>query len=358
MKIYLEILPETIQCIKMTDEEYFSEKYRGYISNSRLALINPEQGGSPEKYADGFEGGFNASFQLGSAVHGIILQPDEFVIPDIHKPTAKLGMFAEEVYKFRQEGNSIHDSIELARVSADYYQKGFTENRRRTAIKKSLDFYLKRMKYVEDPVKVPLFLSEKDAETTKQCINSVEKSQPMLNYLRPKGIASDPEVFNEYAILCEIKVVREGEEDQIIKIKAKLDSFSIDHENEEIILNDLKTTGRPVAWFMGQYITNDLGEQVWAEGSFEKYRYYRQAAFYTWLLQAVNKTKYPDYTYKTNFLVVETIPDYKCKVFRIQNKWIQLGLKETKELIILAANEQKSKLTSTGDSGTNSGREE
>ena len=25
MKIYLEILPETIQCIKMTDEEYFSE---------------------------------------------------------------------------------------------------------------------------------------------------------------------------------------------------------------------------------------------------------------------------------------------------------------------------------------------
>ena len=67
--------------------------------------------------------------------------------------------------------------------------------RRKTAIKKSLDFYLKRMKYVEDPVKVPLFLSEKDAETTKQCINSVEKSQPMLNYLRPKGIASDPEVF-------------------------------------------------------------------------------------------------------------------------------------------------------------------
>lgn len=58
-------MPETIQCIKMTDEEYFSEKYRGYISNSRLALINPEQGGSPEKYADGFEGGFNASFQLG-----------------------------------------------------------------------------------------------------------------------------------------------------------------------------------------------------------------------------------------------------------------------------------------------------
>ena len=354
MKIYLEILPDTMQCIKMTDAEYFSEKYREYISNSRLALINPEQGGSPEKYATGFDEGFNASFELGSAVHGMLLQPDEFVIPDINKPTAKLGMFAEEVYKFRQQGNSINDSIELARVSADYYQKGFTENRRRAAIEKSLDFYLKRMKYVEEPNKVPLFLSEKDAETTNSCITSVLANQPMLNYLRPKGIAEDPEVFNEYAILCEVKIKREGEPDQIIKIKAKLDSYYIDHENEEIVLNDLKTTGRPVAWFMGQYITNDLGEQVWAEGSFEKYRYYRQAAFYTWLLQAYYKKKYPKYKFKTNFLVVETIPNYKCRVFRIQNSWIQLGAKETKKLIILAANEQKSKLTSAGDSGINS----
>ena len=34
-------------------------------------------------------------------------------------------------------------------------------------------------------------------------------------------------------LLCESSKLREGEEDQIIKIKAKLDSFSIDHENEE-----------------------------------------------------------------------------------------------------------------------------
>lgn len=326
----------------MTDEEYFSDKYKDYISNSKLALINPDQGGSIEKFKAGFSGGFSDSFEVGSAVHGTLLQPGEFVVPDIYKPTAKLGLFVEEVYKFRQEGNSINDSIELARVSADYYQKGFTKNRRQTAIKKSLDFYLKRMKYIEDPIKVPLFLSERNAEKYRQCIDSVTNDKEMMGYLNPEGLLSKPEIFNEYAILCEIKVIREGEEDQILKIKAKMDSYTVDHEMGVITLNDLKTTGRPVAWFMGQYVDRgpDVGH-VWMNGSFETYHYYRQAAFYTWLLQAHCKKEFPDYTFKTNFLVVETNPEYKCKVFNIQNPWIKLGLKETKKLLILVADEQK-----------------
>lgn len=342
MNICLEIIPESIQCIKMTDAEYFSDKYKDYISNSKLSLINPDQGGSPDKFKEGFTGGFNDSFELGSAVHGTLLQPEEFVVPDIYKPTAKLGLFAEEVYKFRQKGNSISKSIELARVSADYYQKGFTKNRLNTAIKKSLDFYLKRMRYVEDPVKVPLFLSERNAEKYKQCINSITNDKEMMGYLKPEGLLSNPEIFNEFAILCEIKVVREGEEDQIIKVKSKIDSFTIDHEMGVINLNDLKTTGRPVAWFMGQYVDKgpDIGHE-WVNGSFENYHYYRQAAFYTWLLQAHCRKEYPGYTYKTNFLVVETNPEYKCRVINVQNPWIKLGLKETKKLIIAVADEQK-----------------
>ena len=35
---------------KISDKEYFSEKYKDYISNSRLGLINPERGGNPDKY--------------------------------------------------------------------------------------------------------------------------------------------------------------------------------------------------------------------------------------------------------------------------------------------------------------------
>ena len=66
MKNYLEIIPESIQLIKMTDEEYFSEKYKDYISNSKLSLIDPTAGGSPEKYLEGFKGSYNESFELGT----------------------------------------------------------------------------------------------------------------------------------------------------------------------------------------------------------------------------------------------------------------------------------------------------
>ena len=342
MKTYLEIIPESIQCIKMTDAEYFSSKYKDYVSNSKLGLINPEQGGSVEKYNKGFSEGFNASFELGSAVHGEMLQPGEFVIADIYKPTAKLGLFAEEVYKFRQEGNTIEDSINLARESADYYQKGFTANRRSNAIKKSLGFYLQRMKYVEDPIKVPLFLSEKDAIKFHECVKSIKGDKEMMSYLEPEGLLEDPEIYNEYAILCEVKVTREGEPDQILKVKAKIDNFTIDHEMQIVNLNDLKTTGRPVAWFMGQKVDKgpDVGH-IWMDGSFEKYHYYRQSAFYMWLLQSYLNESCKGYTFRTNFLVVETNPEYKCKVIKVPNKWVQEGLKESKELLILVANEQK-----------------
>lgn len=46
----IQIVPllDTLQILDISDEEYFGEKYREYISNSRLKLIDPEEGGSPE----------------------------------------------------------------------------------------------------------------------------------------------------------------------------------------------------------------------------------------------------------------------------------------------------------------------
>ena len=39
--VKLTPLLDTIQLIEMSDEEYFSDKWADYISNSKLALINP-----------------------------------------------------------------------------------------------------------------------------------------------------------------------------------------------------------------------------------------------------------------------------------------------------------------------------
>lgn len=47
------------------DEEYF--KMPG-ISNSKLKLINPDEGGSPELYLQGFPHNYNVSLEVGTFI--------------------------------------------------------------------------------------------------------------------------------------------------------------------------------------------------------------------------------------------------------------------------------------------------
>lgn len=51
----IEITPliDTLRLQKISDAEYFSEKFNGYISNSRLSLINPEQDNDPKAFFEG-----------------------------------------------------------------------------------------------------------------------------------------------------------------------------------------------------------------------------------------------------------------------------------------------------------------
>lgn len=65
-EIKLTPLLDTLRLEKISDAIYFSEQYSGYVSNSRLGLLNPRQDGTPEKFFEGFtDQGFVAAFQLG-----------------------------------------------------------------------------------------------------------------------------------------------------------------------------------------------------------------------------------------------------------------------------------------------------
>ena len=146
---------------------------------------------------------------------------------------------------------------------------------------------------------------------------------------------------NEYAILCEVEV-----NGTILKLKAKIDSFKIDFD--QVILNDLKTTSKPVNYFMGNNATlvDEEGNEYkqWIDGSFQKYHYFRQIAFYLFLLQAYLYREHKTvYEYKANMIVVETFPTYKCKVFPVSGKNIGLGLDEFKKLLIRVAEWKKKK---------------
>ena len=83
---------------------------------------------------------------------------------------------------------------------------------------------------------------------------------------------------------ADLEVELDGGDVKIIKFKAKLDNFVIDRESQELILNDLKTTGKPISFFMGNQFT-DGGFTTWYDGSFQKFHYARQMGAYLWLFK-------------------------------------------------------------------------
>lgn len=52
-QIKITPLLDTLHLEDIDDRIYFSQKYSDYISNSRMSLINPAQGGNPLMYFEG-----------------------------------------------------------------------------------------------------------------------------------------------------------------------------------------------------------------------------------------------------------------------------------------------------------------
>lgn len=331
----LEIIPESVQFIKISDKEYFSDKYKDYVSNSKLSLIDPERDGSIEKYINGFDQSYNESFELGSAIHGKLLLPEEYSISHITKPSAKLGLVAESFYdSVVNKGMDEIEALNKAFVDADYYKGNPSDNRRLGALSASRAFVRKRKDLVVEEGKELIILSDKLLDTYKNMISAITKDGRVLKMLKPEGIVQDPEVYSEYAIFCDIVDTKTG---VITKFKAKLDNFTVDLENNIVTLNDLKTTRNIKSFFEGYEFYKEDGTHVVVSPSFVNYNYYRQCGVYLWLLQHVMRDLHPNikFTYNCNILAVQSIPDYESKIFKVSKKWIDKGLEEFKKLILL-----------------------
>lgn len=321
----IKIIPESIKLIRISDEDYFSDDYKEYISNSRLGLIDPNEGGSIEKFEKGFKEDYSASYELGSAVHCMLLQKGDFFISSLCKPNGKLGEFLNELALIRKTGEQLENSIKKASLKANYYASNFSKTRLKNAVEKGLSFYLQRIKEKEEEGKI--YLSESSLEKYTGCINSIENNEEIMKALSPEELFTPAEVFNEYAVLCTLEITDDEGNVIILKFKGKFDNFTINHDSKEIVLNDLKTTGRSLNYFMNN-------------GSFEKYHYYRQMGLYSWLLQMALKTLRPElkgYTYKAAIAAVETFPNYQSAYFKVTNRDIKKGLKEAKTLILYVA---------------------
>ena len=326
--IRLEPLLDTLQLEKIDDKIYFSSPiYKHRISNSRLGLLNPKQGGSPEKFFGGFTQSFNPSFALGSAVHEQILQPHLFKLAeDTHKPTAKMGGMADELYDIYCQREITDDDIIEASNRVEYYKGKMTPDRIAEVRTKCADYWEARSAYEFDldETKDIRYLDYTMLEKAKACIESLQSNKLAMDLLHPKGLIEDPISECEQAILLDVKATMPNGSEVILHLKAKLDNYTIDTESNIIKVNDVKTHGQMLSTF---------------DESKVKYHYYREIAFYMYLLGLIAKHKYNMTNPKkqANYLVVSTVPNFYSKVVPVSFVEIRKGFYEFQKLLRYSA---------------------
>lgn len=328
-KIKITPLLDTLYLSKISDEEYFSVKYSNYISNSRLGLLNPQQGGSPEQFFSGFKPIYSSSLSIGSAVHGMCLQPEAFNIVDsVDLPTGKMGILAEELFKTWQGSIPTSEDIISVAKKIDYYGGNLSPKRIEEVKEKCKDFWVAKNKYLrtrKEGSKADLYLDPKSRETAYNCIRAIENSKSIQELLHPKSEFGDIISENEQAILLNILVeIPELEAKFQLRLKSKVDNYTLDSFNNILCCNDIKTLGK---------IVSEMKSNI------DKYHYNRELAMYSWLLSLVAKKFYNvnNPTIQGNYLVVSTIPQYYTKVVPMTKKMYAEGWNEFISLLKLAA---------------------
>ena len=320
---------DTLYLQKISDEVYFSEKYSNYISNSRLGLINPEQDNDPKAFFEGLSkhSKYSDALIFGSAVHELVLQPDLFYLCfDVDRPTSKAGFMADELYNQFKGEDPTDEAIIAASDKIDYYKGKMNDKRISELRDKCKDYWKTRAEYEKtlSNSNTPIYLDPKSRERVTNCVRALDKNKRIQKLLHPEGIIEKPISENEQAILLDVQVEMPGVKPFILKLKAKLDNYTIDKETNTIVVNDVKTIGKILSYF---------------EENFEKFHYYRELAIYCWLLSLCAKKYYgiEDCTIKSNCLVVSTIPDFYTKVYEVTKKDFARGFSEFTYLLKLVA---------------------
>jgi len=324
-------LMDTLRLENISDASYFGEQYSDFISNSRMGLINPAQGGTPEAYFQGLSKNakFTTSLAFGTAVHELSLQPESFFLcEDVAAPTAKVGLMADWLWKCSKDGELPDDNeIREAAIKVDYY-KGIPSPQQLKKVKEAIKPYFKaRYKFEQDSTdeRSPIYFDDKNRDRLREVIKSLNENKDIQALLHPEDLVGGflPSE-NERTILLDVLAEVPGSEPVTLRLKAKLDNFTIDQVSKTITVNDVKTTGKLLTEF---------------DSAVKTYHYYRELAFYAWLLSLCAKKFYniDNPTIKGNFLVVETIPAYWSSVVAMKPKWFVAGIKEFQTLLKMIA---------------------
>ena len=319
-EVKLKPILSSVQRLDISDEVYFGPNYKHYISNSRLKLIDPSCEGSPSVYKAGFSGKTTGSLSLGSNIHMLYLQPEDFeLVTDITLPNGKLGLACEKAIQHYKKGGKIKESIIKGCQDADYYANNLNDKRISQVLRTCVPCYYK----MKDLDESKLVASERDLQIIINCLNNLKNCKAATNLIHPTDLFGDPiDSFNEDTILIDYECSYQDKK-CILKFKMKADNWTIDKENKILTLNDLKTTGKPIGLFM--------------QNSFKKYGYSRQLGAYMECLRLYCKKEYgvtiKDWSFGTNIIAVETIGENRAGVFKIYPNQLKKGREEFYDLM-------------------------
>lgn len=259
---------DTLRLQKISDEVYFSERYANYISNSRLSLINPDQDNDPKAFFEGLSkhSKYSDALIFGSAVHCLTLQPELFYLCfDVDRPTSKAGFMADELYNQFKGEDPTDEAIIAASDKIDYYKGKMNDKRIAELREKCKNYWRTRAEYEKSLVdtRTPIYLDPKSRERVQQCVHALGRNKKIQDLLTPSGIVDTPASENEQAILLDVRVEVPGVDPFILRLKAKLDNYTVDRETNTIVVNDVKTIGKILSYF---------------EDNFDKFHYHRELA--------------------------------------------------------------------------------
>jgi len=290
------------------------------VSNSKMSLINPDQGGSVFKfmnydpYEDKPERG---AFAIGTEVHHYALEPHKYKVSTVIKPNGQLGTLAD--YMIENEIGFDDESILQAFDDAEVYTHYKDSEKKLKLFNKSVKPFLENATD-KDCVYVDKNKFEAISNASVSLVNS-----PYYERINKAECRYEEEIY--FNAIVDVYNEALGINDKItIPCKAKIDEYSI--KDNHLSMTDLKTSGQGISTFMGSKVMHNK-KYVFKPGSFQKFRYYRQVAFY---LDALLSTKDIS-TYDVAILVVGTTAPYEVELFSIDDDWIKLGRLEYMEML-------------------------
>ncbi len=288
------------------------------ISNSALNCIDPETGGHPEKYMDFISGKIRQesdSMILGDLIHKALLENHEMVVCKSIPADSIKTIIDTYILKGLDLYNQFFDLntdrnllLQLIR-SYGYYNNRKDDTILDHVIKEGNDYFNFMLANRGKTI------ISSDWFSIIERIRANTLKEPILELLYPDQ-SGRLQVLTEKEVYFELASKNYLSELQVFECKAKIDRLIIDHEHRCFKLLDVKSTSALLEHF---------------HLSVEKFKYYRQMAFYVHACRQIVPSGYTlDGVY---LLATETTNYCRSRLFKLEDTYLEKGERDWKSLL-------------------------